>query len=655
MSLVNASHLSLAYGKKTLLDDASFSINSHDRVGLVGANGTGKSTLLKILAGVQRPDDGTLTFMKGVRAGYLPQDILELPQGSLVESVMAAVPDRGRLTEHLESTETALASAEDDEERLDLSQQLADVHEELTRFEEHYGRHQAERILEGLGFKTKDFAKPVNQLSGGWKMRAALSGLLLMNPDLLLLDEPTNHLDIPSLTWFDGFIKRSAKAVMLVSHDRDFLNRQIDRVLSFEMEGLRGYSGNYEDYKRTRAAEEEELSGRARRQADKRAETEAFIDRFRAKASKARQVQSRIKLLAKEEVIKTLDERATIHFRFPEVPRSGREVIRVEGVSKRFGERVIYEGAEDTVLRGERIAIIGVNGAGKTTLLKIVAGELAPDAGKVTLGHGVSCAYYAQHHTDLLSPDKTILEEVWSLCPTQSQSWVRGVLGAFLFQGDDVEKRIGVLSGGERARVALARLLVIPSNLILMDEPTNHLDLDSTEKLIEALKGYGGTLMFVSHNRSFVNQLATRVWDVKDGKLISWPGNLDDYLYHLAQEEAAAGVQLAKEEGKAVAAGESQKERRRREAQEREVANVKLRPVKDEIGRLEARIAEIEKEQQGIEPQLADPALYNDFARAKPLMDAYQVNKSKLEELYARWEHQQEALAAIEASLKPQE
>ncbi|MGC4121614.1 MAG: ABC-F family ATP-binding cassette domain-containing protein [Myxococcales bacterium] len=652
MSLATISNLSLSFGARVLLDEACFAVGAHDRIGLVGPNGTGKSTLLKILSGVMKADSGSITFRKGVRAGYLPQDILELPPGTLIDTVLASVPDRTRLETKVAELEAAVVqpagptSADDEEERLDLAAQLADAHTELADFEDRYGRHRAERILQGLGFKEKDFARSVGELSGGWKMRAALAGLLLTNPDLLLLDEPTNHLDVPSLLWFDDFLKRSAKAVMLVSHDRDFLNRQIDRVLSFEVEGLRGYSGNYEDYKRQRAAEEEKLEGRARRQAEERAEIESFIQRFRAKATKARQVQSRIKLLEKQEIVQALEKRQTIRFRFPDSERPGREVLRYEGVCKAFGANTIYRGLTQTVLRGDRVAIIGANGTGKTTLLRLTANELPLDAGTITPGHQVKIAYFAQHHTDLLDRSRTVLEEVWSLVPQQPQAWVRSVLGAFLFSGDDVDKKIGVLSGGERARVALARLLVLPSNVLLMDEPTNHLDLDSSEKLVNALKDYGGTLVFVSHNRSFVNQLATRVWDVRDGAVVDWPGNLDDYLYHLAQTgqtmDGSAPVESA------APKRENERDRRRREAVEREALLVKLRPVRAEVETLEKQIAELEAQQAEIEPQLADPAVYQDFARAKPLTQVYQANKASLEELYPRWEAAQAKLEELQ-------
>ncbi len=652
MSLVAANGLTLAFGARSILDDASFTINAHDRIGLVGPNGTGKSTLLGVLSGKQALDDGELSFRRRVRTGYLPQDILELPPGTLLESVLSAVPDRDRLTSTLATLEAAIETSEEDEERIDLAAQLADLHEELAAFEERHGRQRAERILDGLGFARARFDRPVTELSGGWKMRAALAGLLLMSPDLLLLDEPTNHLDLPTLLWFDTFLARSSRALVLVSHDREFLNRQINRVISFEPEGLRAWSGDYDEYKRLRALEESDLAARAKRQAQRRAEMEAFIERFRAKATKARQVQSRIKLLEKEETVQTHEARATISFRFPEVARSGREVLRYEGLRKAFGEKVIYRGLSQTVLRGERIAIVGVNGAGKTTLLRLTAGELAADAGTITPGPNVQLAYYAQHHTDLLDRQRTILEEIWSLVPEQPQSWVRSVLGSFLFTGDDVEKRIGVLSGGERARVALARLLVVPSNLMLMDEPTNHLDIDSSEMLIEALKSYSGTLLFVSHNRSFIDQLATRVWDVSDGTIVDWPGNLSDYLHHRALEEAARaqaeqGAPEGAESGPQAPRTESDKERRRREAERRERLGARLRPLKAENERLEARIAELETEQALLEPQLADPDICADFAKLRPLTERFQANTAELTLLMERWAEVQAELEAL--------
>ncbi|MFB1484678.1 ABC-F family ATP-binding cassette domain-containing protein [Corallococcus sp. RDP092CA] len=652
MSLVIAQDISLAYGKKVLFDEDNFTLGPRDRVGLVGANGTGKSSLMKIIAGVSQPDGGTVQYSRRARAGYLPQEIAGLPEGTVVEAVMSTVPGRDSLEARLKDTESALSSTTDEEEQLELAQTLADLHAELDDFENRYGRHHAERILKGLGFKDEDLAKPTQALSGGWRMRAALAGLLLQDPDLLLLDEPTNHLDVPTLAWFDGFLRRSNKAMVLISHDRDFLNRQINRVVSLEMEGVREYAGNYEDYKRQRAEEMVLLQARAEKVEQRRAELQSFIDRFGAKATKAKQAQSRAKMLAKLEKVQVLEERQTMKFRFPEVERSGRDVVLMEGISKRYGPLTVYDGLSARLERGQRIAVVGANGAGKTTLLKLVAGELAPDSGQVALGHNVVVGYYAQHHADKLDRRNTIIEEVRPLAADKPESYVRGVLGAFLFSGDDVDKPIGVLSGGERARVALAKLLLVPSNFLLMDEPTNHLDLDSSEMLIEALKLYGGTLLFVSHNRSFINNLCTHVWEVADGKLTSHPGNLDEYLYHQEQLRLAAeGADTGASNGKGAAATGpvSEKDRKRMEAEARQRRSVVEGPIKKEIAKLEERIAKVEAEQKDRETQLADPVLYNDFARAKPLMDAHRTGKEELEDLYARWEAAQEKLAAAQA------
>ena len=658
MSLVTASGLSLAFGPKVLFHDAALAIGPRDRVGLIGANGTGKSSLLRILAGESAADAGTLAWRRGARAGYLPQDVAALPAGPLVEMVLASVPGRSAVEARLAATEVALHEATDHDEQLELAQTLADVHAELDHFEERYGRHRAERILTGLGFDPGDLRRDTAALSGGWKMRAALAGVLLHDPDLLLLDEPTNHLDIPTLTWFDALLRVSSKALILISHDREFLNRQIGRVLSLEPEGLRSYAGNYDDYRRLRAEEEERLSAVADRQAARRAELQGFIDRFGAKATKARQAQSRQKMLDRMEEVQVLEERATLSFRFGESPRSGKEVLRLEGVTKAFGPRVIYRGLSAQVLRGERVAIIGPNGAGKTTLLRLVAGELAADAGAVKLGLSVVPGYYAQHHFERgeggegfggLDAKRTILDTLWDVVPDQGEAYVRGVAGGFLFSGDDVTKPIGVLSGGERARVALARILLQRSNLLLLDEPTNHLDLASAEALIEALKGYAGTMLFVSHNRSFLNGLATRIWEVKDGGILDQPGNLDDWLYHQQQLQADGEAATDGDRREALRDGGSEKERRRREAEARNARRAREKPLRDAISRLEARIGELEAAQRTAEVALGDPALYQDFARARPHVEALADAQGELASLYPEWEAKQLELEALAA------
>ena len=646
MSLLHARGLSLRYGAKVLLDGASFTLGHRHRVGLIGPNGSGKSTLMKIVAGSVEPDSGAVQLVRKARAGYLPQELSELPPGSIVEGVLASVPGRAWLQSRLSATEAALAQAATEEDQIELGGELAELHEELAHHEELYGRHHAEEILCGLGFAESALNSPASALSGGWKMRAALAALLLQDPELLLLDEPTNHLDVPTLEWFDAFLRRSRKALLLVSHDREFLDRQIDRVLSFESEGLRGYAGNYERYLELRAAEEERLAAQAEKQSRRRAQMQAFIERFRAKATKARQVQSRIKLLEKEEIVQVREERATVRFRFPEAPRSGREVARLENLSKAYGDKSVYRDLSAQVLRGDRIAVIGLNGAGKTTLLKLLAQEIAPDAGTLALGHNVVPGYFAQHHAERLDPTRTVLQEVHGLVPSEPQSWVRGVLGAFLFSGDDVDKRIGVLSGGERARVALARLLVVPSNFLLMDEPTNHLDLDSSEALIDALTRYEGTLLFVSHNRSFVNGLATQVWEVRDGRIDAQPGDLDDW----SRRRAAAIAEAPPPSSRAPGGGQGVQARRER-AWQREQREKVLGPIKRAVAELEQRIAQLEQEKKRVEAQLADPALFADPARSKPLVTAYRDASHKLDELYARWEHRSEELVAAESQL----
>jgi ATP-binding cassette, subfamily F, member 3 len=660
LSLVIADSLSLAFGPKVVLDHASFAVGRNDRIGLVGPNGTGKSSLLRILVGDRSADSGTLHFARGARAGYLPQDVASIPPGPLLDTVLASVPGRAQLESRMAAAESGLQEADDEAEQIELAQSLADLHDQLEHFEEHYGRRRAERILAGLGFSEGDFQRSTTALSGGWKMRAALAGLLLQDPDLLLLDEPTNHLDLPTLEWFDDFLRGIRKALILVCHDREFLNRQIDRVISFEVEGLRSYSGNYEQYRQLREIEEEQLEAKATRQQARRAEIQAFIDRFRAKATKARQAQSRQKMLDREEIIQVRDARSTVRFRFGEVPRSGREVLSLEHVAKAFGERIVYRDLNATVARGDRVALVGANGAGKSTLLKLIAGVLQPDSGKVKLGHAVTSGYFAQHHIDpqeaaaeearnpaasvaTLDPEKRILDVLWDLVPDKPESHVRSIAGSFLFSGDEVEKPIGVLSGGERARVALAKLLIVPANLLLLDEPTNHLDLDSSEALIDALAGFGGTLVFVSHNHSFLNRVATQIWDVGNGMVEVHLGNFEDYLrrIHARRAETVPAPQAA--------VLRPDREQRRAQAEARNARNAKQRPIREEITRLEERIQALEAEQKVTGSLLADPALYADFARAKPHLDAHRETKAKLEELYARWEHQQDLLAKMQA------
>jgi ATP-binding cassette subfamily F protein 3 len=537
--------------------------------------------------------------------------------------------------------------------QLKLAERLAELHQEMGFLEMQFPAHEAERILAGLGFPANQFSAPISTLSEGWKMRVLLSMLLYQRPDLLLLDEPTNHLDIPSVHWLEQFLQTFKGALILVSHDRDFLNRQINRVISLEFEGMRGYRGNYDFYLKARAEEKLALDAKARNQEQRVKEAQRFIHRFRYKASKARQVQSKIKLLKKMELVESHRSQKIIHFSFPPVPRSGREAVAIKRISKGFNEKTLYENITFTVMRGDRIAVIGPNGSGKTTLLRMIAGEIKPDRGEITLGQHVIMSYFAQHHLDMLDPKKTILDEISQAAPHETIGHVKNVCGAFLFSGDEVDKLISVLSGGERARVSLGKLLVIPGNLMLMDEPTNHLDLISSETLIDALAEYRGTLIFVSHNQSFINRLATKIWDIREQMIEEYPGNLDEYYDHLDRISKAYHKESAEEASRITTARdrEGRKAQKRQEAEKRRLMRSTLKPIQDKLTLLEQRITDLEQRKKDLEKQLSDPDIFTDKDKNIPLLNEYSEVREKIEELMARWEYGQDELASTRRNL----
>ena len=673
--------LALRFGARVIVDGLSLRVGESDRIGLVGPNGSGKTTLLRIMAGQQGIDRGQLQLRRGLRVGYLPQDLAIEGGVSLRDFVLSSVPGRLDLEEQhaaaqAEMTEATARGAGDDE-LLDLAGRLAELLEREQHFAEFFSEHQALQILAGLGFRPDEKDRDLGELSGGWKMRAVLAALLFQQPDLLLLDEPTNHLDMPSVAWFGEFLRRYRRAFVLISHDREFLDEQIASVVSFEPEGVRQYSGNYEQYSRQRAEEAQVLENTAKNLARERERMQRFVDRFRAQANKARAVQSRVKALEKMDEVETLvTRRKTMRLSFPPCQRVASEVARVADLRKAYDDHVVLSGLDLTVRRGEKIGIIGPNGAGKTTLLKIIAGELAPDRGQVTLGNGATVGYYAQHHADTLHRDLTIEQEVARENPDAPPARVRAILGAFLFSGDDVDKKIAVLSGGERARVALARLLIRPGNVLLMDEPTNHLDLESAEQLAESLAGYDGTMVFVSHNRSLVRRLATTIWNVGGGTVEVYGGTLDEYMYScrlrldqpdgdevsagggsgpsapgLRATPAPATAASAASDADAGATREQAKARRRREAEDRNRRSRVIGPITRRIEKLEERIGELEKAQAERGTQLSDPAVYADDARRRQLLGDYQDAAVKLDELTARWEAAHEELAAAEASV----
>jgi ATP-binding cassette subfamily F protein 3 len=672
MSLVVLDDVTLFFGDRVILDQISMRLGHGDRIGLIGPNGSGKTTLLKVIAGEQEIDDGKVTRANGVRVGWLPQDISIKGGRTLIDMILSSVPGKKELDAQLAATEAALSrEGISDDAMIELAEELGGLHERIDHFDRFFGEHEALAILAGLGFAVGDELRDIGEFSGGWKMRAVLAGLLFQRPDVLLLDEPTNHLDMPSVAWFGEFLKQWNGCFVLISHDRDFLNDQITRVMSIELEGMRSYPGNYERYLTQRAEEETILVGRAKNLERERERLTSFINRFRAQANKAKAVQSRVKMLEKMESVETYGKRGTLRFEFPSVSRVGGEPIKVEGLTKAYGEHSVFAKPVDlAVRRGEKIGIIGVNGAGKTTLLRMMAGEIQYDKGAIKIGGGVEVGYYAQHHADTLDMDSTIYEIVQRASPESSPAKIRGMCGAFMFSGDDVDKKARVLSGGERARVALAKLCIAPGTLMLMDEPTNHLDLASSEALTESLKSYEGTLVFVSHNRSLIRNLATRIWNVEDGKVETYAGTLDEYMYSMNQRRMLAGgdeVAALKTKVSAptkhaaknvpVAAPappvsrEDDKLRKRREAEDRQKRGKQVGPLEKAVTQLEERIAALEAEQKLRSNELADPTVYDDAPRRNKLLSDFQAGQDRLDDLNARWEAAAAELEAARAQL----
>src|SRR5215475_7756560 len=444
MSLVVLDEVTLFFADRMIFDAASLRLGHGDRIGLIGPNGSGKTTLLKVVAGEQEIDDGHVTRANGVRIGWLPQDLAIAGGRSLIDMILSSVPGRAELDGRLAAAEAELEelsrSGADEPALLDAAADIAELHDRIDHFERFFGEHEALAILAGLGFAPGDETRDLGELSGGWKMRGVLAGLLFQRPDVLLLDEPTNHLDLPSVAWFGEFLKKWNRCFILISHDREFLNEQIARVVSLELEGVRSYTGNYEKYLEQRAEEETILAGKAKNLAREREHLTKFVDRFRAQANKARAVQSRIKMLEKMESVETYEKRGTMRFSFPATSRTVADVIRVDGLKKAYGEHVVFPGIDLTVRRGEKIGIIGVNGAGKTTLLRMLAGELKQDSGTIKLGGGVELGYYAQHHADMLDLGSTVYEVVQRASPDTPPARVRSILGAFMFSGDDTDK-----------------------------------------------------------------------------------------------------------------------------------------------------------------------------------------------------------------------
>ena len=661
--MIQLSSLTKSFGDRVLLDSVSWQIDDRERVGLSGPNGAGKTTLLKMLAGLEEPDAGNIIKPSGLTVGYLPQDGLSHSGRSLLEEAGLAFKPLLDMRAEIAALEERLAADyADDSEHASMLTRYSELQETFRRQEGYSIDLKISTVLRGLGFSQDDLGKPTETFSGGWQMRIALAKLLLGRPGLLLLDEPTNHLDLEARNWLEEYLAEYPHAVILVSHDRFFLDAVVTRITEIGLRTLTDYTGNYTDYLREREARMEQLRQRKRDQDDEIARMQAFINRFRYQATKAAQVQSRIKMLDKIVPIEIPAERKRVHFKFPVCPRSGRTVLDLREVSKSYGSRRVFERASLHIERGDRIALVGPNGSGKSTMMRMLSGVEAPDSGTRTEGHQVITQYFAQDEATRLDPALTVYQTLAGDAPIHMVPHIRNILGGFLFSGDDIEKPVRVLSGGERTRLAVARMLLRPSNTLLLEEPTNHLDLDSKDVLLEALEDFGGTLIFVSHDRYFVDKLATKVVDIGRGQALLYPGNYEEFLWSRRQQTQAAVDQPSPSAAripkaapapetpgrvatKSAPARVSSKaeaqvtyaERKKQEAEarrDRKEADARQRRIDD----LEARIAERERAIKEIETTMSAPGFYDNHEAAKPVIDRHQALMWEVGDLMNQWE-----------------
>ncbi|MGH0035270.1 MAG: ABC-F family ATP-binding cassette domain-containing protein [Myxococcota bacterium] len=635
-------------GARPLFGHVSFQVRSGDRIALVGPNGAGKSTLLRILCGDDPPDEGRVIRPRRSCIERLRQEIDPAREVPVRDEAATALAHLAELEVELGELEQAMARAGERGEP--VSDEVAERYDQVRSAFEHGGgfarEARVETVLAGLGFDEEARGRPLSRFSGGWLMRVELAKLLLAEPDVLLLDEPTNHLDLPAIQWFEETLADFPGGVVVVSHDRAFLRRHARRVVELDGAGrFNVYEGSYDRYLAQRAQRREELLARQRNQDREIAHMERFVERFRAKASKAKQAQSRLKALEKVERIEVEpDRRARMRLRIPEPARTGEIVMTLSDIHKSYGDTEVYRGVDLEIRRGDRVALVGPNGAGKSTLLRIVAGALPFDSGERTPGHNVQVAFYAQHQLETLDPDNHVLGELEAVARTDDVPRLRGHLGAFLFSGDDVEKKVSVLSGGEKARLALARMLLRPANFLVLDEPTNHLDVEACEVLEDALSGFGGTVAFISHDREFINAIASRVVEVKDGELREFLGNYDDYLRKSSGSGGAADAGAAPRAGGDAGAPPAdpkaarQRDRARRKARER---------AQRQIARLEESILEEEKQIESAGWELGTPEVYRDAERTRETEARREALRASVAERYREWERLAEELEEL--------